>query len=318
MIRKNNSNENNSLPILYFDGGSRGNPGKAAGAAVLVMPDGSKYSTSKYINFATNNEAEYTGLIVGLEKAKELGIKQLNIQGDSNLVVNQIQGNWQVKSPNLQNYYHQAKQLIKNFSYTIKWIPREQNKLADEAANFAMDKKQGEGIKNEPKIDNIQGIKPDIANLIKLGNKAKLQDYLNLKSGYDEYSHKKIRQLEQLITPENQEKILKNWQGNDSYLAKVYRWNLRGLPPEMAIKKVEIEAETEAKVTGEHPWKNQQKTEKPPQISDIYCQGDIVLINNFFPPENKKQGLIIEPPKQLKNGKWLITMEVEEINLPLV
>jgi len=282
------------------------------------LPDGTNYNVSKYLTSATNNEAEYTGLIVGLEKAKDLGIKELNIKGDSNLVVNQIQGNWKVKSPNLVSYYEQAKKLINNLSYfKINWIPREENKLADAEANLCMDKKAGNQEKKEDKNQKIQGIKPDITNIIKLGNKAKFQDYLNLKSGHDEYSNKKIRQLEQLVTPENREKIIKNWQGNESYLAKVYRWNLRGLPPEMAIKKVEIEAEMEEKVTGIHPWKSETTITKPPIISNIYSQGDIVIINNIFPPENKKQGTIIEPPKQLKNGKWLITMEVEEINIPL-
>jgi ribonuclease HI len=318
MVRKNNFSINNNLPILYFDGGSRGNPGEAAGAGVILMPDGSKYSASKYLNFATNNEAEYTGLIIGLEKAKELGIKELTIQGDSNLVVNQIQGNWKVKSPNLQSYYHQASQLIKSFSYTnINWIPREQNKLADLEANKCMDKSSNSQVKNQEKIEYNQSLTSEILQFIKLGSKAKFQDYLNLKSGYDEYSKKGLRQLKQLISPQDQEKILKDWLGNDHYLAKVYRWYLRGLPPEMAIKKVEVEAEIEEKITGIHPWKHQEILEKisKPKLSDIYSQGDVVVINNFYPPENKKQGTIIEPPKQLKNGKWLITLEVDDYEL---
>lgn len=129
-----------NLPILYFDGGSRGNPGKAAGAAVIVMPAGEQFTVSKYLDLATNNEAEYTGLIVGLEKAKEMGINDLIVRGDSQLVIKQIRGEWQVKSPNLQEFYQQAKNLIRDFkSITINWVKREENYLADAAANQCMD-----------------------------------------------------------------------------------------------------------------------------------------------------------------------------------
>jgi len=73
--------------ILYFDGGSRGNPGRAAGAAVIVLAEGNSLTTTRYMERATNNEAEYTGLIIGLEKAQELGLKSLEIRGDSQLVI---------------------------------------------------------------------------------------------------------------------------------------------------------------------------------------------------------------------------------------
>lgn len=79
---------------IYFDGGSRGNPGPAAGAAVIVLPDGSKEVITEFFDRTTNNVAEYTGLIIGLEKAQELGIKDAIVKGDSNLVVKQVRGEW--------------------------------------------------------------------------------------------------------------------------------------------------------------------------------------------------------------------------------
>jgi ribonuclease HI len=143
MLKTPLKNTNTSLPILYFDGGSRGNPGQAAGAAVIVMPEGEKFAVSQYLEFATNNEAEYTGLIIGLQKAKEMGINALVVQGDSQLVINQINGQWQVKSPNLQELYQQAKSLMKGFkNIKINWVRRHENHLADAEANKCMDKRK--------------------------------------------------------------------------------------------------------------------------------------------------------------------------------
>jgi ribonuclease HI len=122
--------------VLYFDGGSRGNPGRAAGGAVIIVNGGESHTAKRFLPYATNNEAEYTGLIVGLNKAKELGIERLEIKGDSNLVVNQIKGLWKVKSDRLFPFYNEALQTLQNFAhFTIAWIPREQNNLADTAVN---------------------------------------------------------------------------------------------------------------------------------------------------------------------------------------
>jgi ribonuclease HI len=130
------------IPILFFDGGARGNPGEAAGAAVLIMPNGKKYCVSQYLDFATNNEAEYLGLILGLKKANELGIEALEIKGDSNLIINQVNQKWKVKSPNLKNLYQEACDLLQEFhQVSVNWIPREQNKLADQAVNQCIDQK---------------------------------------------------------------------------------------------------------------------------------------------------------------------------------
>ena len=140
MNQKKASPSVSDFPTLYFDGGSRGNPGRAAGAAVIVMPNQESYTVSEYLPFATNNEAEYTGLIIGLKKALELGIKELEIQGDSNLVVNQVNGAWKVKSDRLRGFCTQARSLLDSFtSVTLTWIPRGKNQLADAAANQCMD-----------------------------------------------------------------------------------------------------------------------------------------------------------------------------------
>jgi ribonuclease HI len=129
-----------TTPILYFDGGSRGNPGIAAGAAVLQLAEGESHIVSDFMKYATNNEAEYTGLVIGLEKAQKLGIKTLEVRGDSQLIINQVNGRWKVKSENLQGLYNQARRLMMQFNkINISWIPRKDNHLADTAVNQCID-----------------------------------------------------------------------------------------------------------------------------------------------------------------------------------
>lgn len=113
------------------------------------MPDGDRHTAAEFLPFATNNVAEYTGLIVGLKQAAALGIRKLEIRGDSNLVVKQVQGFWKVKAEHLQPFYQEAKRLIQSFDYTgIEWVARDKNKLADAAANKCID--EGKPQKNKP------------------------------------------------------------------------------------------------------------------------------------------------------------------------
>ncbi len=140
LMKKKQKMGSNNIPILFFDGTCRGNPGPAAGAAVIIMPDGDRHTAAEFIPFTTNNVAEYTGLIVGLKQAAALGIRELEIRGDSNLVVKQVQGSWKVKAEHLQPLYQEAKKLMHSFDYTgIEWVKRDENQLADAAANQCID-----------------------------------------------------------------------------------------------------------------------------------------------------------------------------------
>ncbi|MCH9732616.1 MAG: bifunctional RNase H/acid phosphatase [Actinomycetia bacterium] len=128
--------------LLEADGGSRGNPGPAGYGAVVWTPDrGSVLAEAKSsIGVATNNVAEYRGLIAGLEEAAVLGATDVEVYLDSKLVVEQMAGRWRVKHPDLAPLYQQAKDLARKFdcvSYT--WIPRARNSHADRLANEAMD-----------------------------------------------------------------------------------------------------------------------------------------------------------------------------------
>jgi ribonuclease HI len=107
---------------------------------VIYTPTGAQLTVGKkYLGIKTNNEAEYLGLILGLELADELGIKRLQIRGDSQLVISQMQGKWGVKAIKLSTLYASAKLLtLKLDECTFTWVPRAQNHVADAMCNHAI------------------------------------------------------------------------------------------------------------------------------------------------------------------------------------
>lgn len=126
---------------LFADGGSRGNPGPAASGAVLVDPEGQLLDeVGRYLGIATNNVAEWTALCIGLERAKERGIRRLAVRLDSELVVKQMRGEYRVKHADLQPLHRRAQTLLRAFEHVdIKHIPRKQNALADRLVNDILD-----------------------------------------------------------------------------------------------------------------------------------------------------------------------------------
>lgn len=128
--------------VVEADGGSRGNPGPAGYGAVVVSADrGSVLAeTSSAIGTATNNVAEYRGLIAGLEAAAELSATEVEVLMDSKLVVEQMSGRWRVRHPSLAPLHQQARDLERKFQrVSYRWVPRAQNSRADRLANEAMD-----------------------------------------------------------------------------------------------------------------------------------------------------------------------------------
>jgi len=128
--------------ILRFDGASKGNPGKSGSGAVIYLNNNEIWNTSKYIgNNFTCNYAEYYALIIGLEGAKKKDIKNLNVEGDSQLVINHLNGKFRVRSKNLIDLYTRAKSLANTFdTITFKHIYRDYNQRADELANILINK----------------------------------------------------------------------------------------------------------------------------------------------------------------------------------
>lgn len=125
---------------MFFDGCSKGNPGLAGAGAVIYNNNkeywhGTIFVGEKY----TNNEAEYTGLILGLEQAIKMNINSLLVKGDSQLVIRQMTGKYNCNSENLLPFYNKAKKLEKSF-VNIEYIHvfRNENKRADELSNIAL------------------------------------------------------------------------------------------------------------------------------------------------------------------------------------
>jgi ribonuclease HI len=125
---------------MNIDGGSRGNPGPAAYAVVLSRPGHPVVEQADTLGTATNNVAEYTALVHGLKLAAELGVRQLAVLSDSELLVKQMNGDYRVKHPDLIDLYRQAVALSKQFDQiTFTHVRREQNKRADFLCNEALD-----------------------------------------------------------------------------------------------------------------------------------------------------------------------------------
>ena len=130
---------------LFIDGGSRGNPGES-GIGIVIQSKSQKKGFYFYTGLSTNNEAEYKALIRALKISITNGLKNLNIFSDSELLCNQINGTYKVKSDTLKNFHKEATNLIKKVNtFSINYIPRTKNKEADKLANIAMNlKKNGE------------------------------------------------------------------------------------------------------------------------------------------------------------------------------
>jgi ribonuclease HI len=128
---------------VYSDGAARGNPGPAGAGAVLMDTSGHVVDRlGRYLGVQTNNYAEYMGLLLGLKRARELGARDVEVFADSELMIRQLDGRYQVKSPTLRPLYEEAKALLKGFPRVkLVHVPRELNASADEMSNRAIDER---------------------------------------------------------------------------------------------------------------------------------------------------------------------------------
>jgi ribonuclease HI len=145
--------------VLQSDGGARGNPGPAGAGFVLLDPSGAPITSGgRYLGETTNNIAEYEALLWGLEVADAVGITDLTVQCDSELVVKQLNGQYRVKHPGLKPLYLKASLLLKRFpAVKVVHIRREYNKIADGLANDAMDSRGSVGDAPLPGDCDSQG-----------------------------------------------------------------------------------------------------------------------------------------------------------------
>jgi probable phosphoglycerate mutase len=127
--------------VAYVDGGSRGNPGPAAYAVVVKAADGAPLAAvAKFLGQATNNVAEYEGLVAALGYALRHHHLRLKVVSDSELLVRQIQGRYKVKSPDLKPLYQRARETIARLAaFSIEHVRREQNREADRLVNQTLD-----------------------------------------------------------------------------------------------------------------------------------------------------------------------------------
>ncbi len=127
--------------VIHVDGGSRGNPGPAAAAAVLSTPDGDVVDEAhEFLGVATNNVAEYRGVLLGLARAKALGATEVEVVNDSELVARQINGQYKVKHPDMKPLFLEAKAALGGFEkWSIRNVPRAKNAEADALVNQALD-----------------------------------------------------------------------------------------------------------------------------------------------------------------------------------
>lgn len=147
IIRRNNKNERNDAKIypsseyiLNFDGASKGNPGPSGAGAVIYKNREEIWSSHKFIGCKTNNQAEYSALILGLEGALKLEIKTLLVLGDSLLVINQVNGLYKVKSDFILPLHKEVLALKSKFDFIeFNHVYRDNNKRADELSNMAFE-----------------------------------------------------------------------------------------------------------------------------------------------------------------------------------
>jgi len=125
---------------VYFDGGSRGNPGPAAIGWVIVTGDGIVAEDGETIGTATNNQAEYEALIAGLEAARDYGYDEVHVRGDSELIVKQVRGEYDTNNPELREKRVTVHELLAAFDeWTLEYVPRDVNERADGLVNEALD-----------------------------------------------------------------------------------------------------------------------------------------------------------------------------------
>jgi ribonuclease HI len=127
--------------VVHVDGGSRGNPGPAGIGVVITDPEAGEVARANdYIGEATNNEAEYEALLLGLDRARALGSREVEIVNDSQLVERQVRGEYRVKKAELRVLRERVIEALKAFDHwSIRSVPREENELADFLVNEAID-----------------------------------------------------------------------------------------------------------------------------------------------------------------------------------
>ena len=230
---------------IQFDGGARGNPGPAAGAAVVTCPDGTEQVVARYIGDChSNNEAEYAGVILGLREINRLGAQHVEIVGDSKLVIYQLSGRWRVKAEVLQKYYRAARKLIEPLlECRYRWVPRMENATADQAVNDAIDTATGTVRQPKPLRRSAalagEALATALETLNMRAGEVNDEALYDLRAGRDGYTRKRLPELKLAVSGSILTELKEGLADlEQAELAKALRWYLRGLSVPLAARKV--------------------------------------------------------------------------------
>ncbi len=311
-------------PIMLFAGEIQGNLLQGVAVAVLLMPNGRRYTVSQLVSVKNKDEAEYTALIIGLKKADQLGLKTLAIKGDSDLVFNQVNGLTPVTEERLRRLYRVAIKSIRSFEkISLEWISPEQNRPAKSAVKRCLNDALG---REKPQTSSLSPLTSSqysgMARVIEKGEEATDEDYRQLTIEEDEWTNKSLSELRALIPLEVRDMIALEWQGDEDNLAQMYRWHLRGLPPIMACRKVNLDQQSDQQTKTKLPWEEALNLPQPLLIDSNDISEPLVSLlseldesqtnieeNSFSPPQSElKEPILFEA---------LIEADLQEEQTPL-
>ena len=204
--------------VVHVDGGSRGNPGPAAAAAVATAPDGTALGErALFLGEATNNVAEYRAIQLGIELAQELGASELELVNDSQLVARQIGGEYKVKNKGLMPLFTETMAALRGFDrWSVRDVRREQNERADRLVNDELDRQAGAEGPAEPEEGEIEDLLRRWAHAVEHREMAFLESLLlpefTLTTGRPETP---VRTREQYLAITRDEYEVSSWEFED-------------------------------------------------------------------------------------------------------
>ncbi|MGK7932029.1 MAG: reverse transcriptase-like protein [Microcystaceae cyanobacterium] len=302
---------------MLFAGEFQGTLLQGVAVAVLLMPNGRRYTVSQLVSVNHKDEAEYTALMIGLKKADQLGLKTLAIKGDSDLVFNQVNGLTPVTDERLKKLYRVVIKSIRSFEkISLEWISPEQNRPAKLVVKRCINDALG---REKPQTSSLSPRSPSpysaMVRLIEKGEQATDEDYSQLSVEEDQWTHKSLSELRTLIPVEVRDMIALQWQGDEENLAQMYRWHLRGLPPTMACRKVNLQQASEQQAKTKLPWEEALNLPQP-LLNDSNQTSDplISLLSELDESEAKVEETPLTVPSSLSKEPILFeTLIIEEI-----
>ena len=263
---------NNKIYKLYTDGACSGNPGRIGiGCVIYDEKNDIVYTISKELRKGTNNEAEYLAIINGLKAVIQFIPETVLVYSDSQLAINQINGDWMVKKFHLLILFKQVIEIVnknKNINFCFKWTSRKFNKIADHLASSAINQSQGVFINGEfiewtevadigsiEEISKLPKVNDICLNAIKRANELnddfRFRDFISLKVGNkDEYNTFSEDELFSIIGVRFGKDVV-NWlkkalkTTDKTFREDAIKWAARGLYPNLALKKASVNRELE-------------------------------------------------------------------------